>query len=174
MSRVPRWVSSRAKLSDCGRYRYWLERVWDEEAASVVFVMLNPSTADHEHDDPTIRRCMAFADQAGFGAIEVVNLFALRATDPNELRDAVDPVGPENDDYLSTVCSARSVCFAWGTPKRQLVRTRIASVLGLLNGDGEQAGRWWCLGACADGSPAHPLYRPSYVSFQPWPVVGEG
>ena len=74
-----------AELSICKKYRYSLTRIWDEDKPNVMFVMLNPSTADEKNDDPTIRRCINFAKDFGAGGIYVVNLFPLRATNPNEL-----------------------------------------------------------------------------------------
>src|SRR5215510_5582686 len=89
-----------AVLSDCGRYRYMLRRTWDHSKPRVLFVMLNPSTADAEIDDATIRSCIRLAKGAGYGSFEVVNLYALRATDPAELQRADDPVGPKNNDII--------------------------------------------------------------------------
>src|SRR5712664_2208515 len=85
-----------AGFSCCGLYRYWLRRHWDAELPPVCFVMLNPSTADAERDDPTIRRCCGFSRRWGYGGIVVVNLYAFRTSDPCCLRNAVHPVGPEN------------------------------------------------------------------------------
>ena len=89
-----------ATFSRDRRYRYRLWRRWDRSRAVVAFVMLNPSTADAMHDDPTIRRCVGFARAWGFGGVDVVNLFALRATDTRALRKAADPIGPANDRHL--------------------------------------------------------------------------
>lgn len=107
-----------ATLSACGKYRYALGRAWDplerewdvryelgrsdwEENRPVFsIVMLNPSTADHAVDDPTIRKCIHFAKQEGCGALLVRNLFAWRATDPKELRGVADPAGPRNEEVL--------------------------------------------------------------------------
>src|SRR6185312_12359012 len=94
-------TATSAYISDCGRYRYGLGREWDYPAKpALTFIMLNPSTADAEQDDPTIRRCIGFAKRDGFGALTVLNLYALRATDPRELERADDPKGPENDTML--------------------------------------------------------------------------
>src|SRR4028119_2392792 len=81
-------------------YRYALWRTWDAARPPVAFVLLNPSTADARRDDPTIRRCANFARTWGFGGLEVVNLFAFRATHPTDLKCAADPVGPQNDVHL--------------------------------------------------------------------------
>ncbi|MFD3920195.1 DUF1643 domain-containing protein [Streptomyces sp. NPDC058595] len=90
-----------ALISDCGRYRYRLTRTWGPGPAAVM-VMLNPSTADGTQDDPTVRRCVTFADAWGCGGLIVVNLYAWRATKRAELKLAPDPVGPDNDAHLRT------------------------------------------------------------------------
>src|SRR5262245_13227298 len=105
---------SSAELSPCGRYRYALTRTWGDPKKVVCWVMLNPSTADADQDDPTIRRCLGFSRAWGAGGLVVVNLFALRATDPDQLRIAADPVGPDNDSHLSTAAFGRLVVAAWG------------------------------------------------------------
>src|SRR5580693_7206992 len=84
-----------------GEYRYSLTRIWDSSLFPMVFIMLNPSTADHRNDDPTITRCRnrALRDNTA-GRLVVVNLFALRATDPRALTRHPEPVGPGNDDWI--------------------------------------------------------------------------
>src|SRR5690348_16099160 len=105
-----------AVISDCGRYRYSLSRWgWDERSGRCVFIMLNPSTADASVDDPTIRRCINFAQGWGYGMLEVVNLFAWRATFPKELALAPDPVGPHNGEYLTRAITIGDITVcAWG------------------------------------------------------------
>ena len=118
---------------------------------TVLFVMLNPSTADAETDDPTIRRCAGFARRWGFRELAVANLFALRATNPRELWRASDPVGPENDQHLVEMSSrADAVIAAWGA--HGVYRNREQHVLRLLNGTVEY------LGLTKQGHPRHPLY----------------
>ncbi|HEX2136504.1 MAG TPA: DUF1643 domain-containing protein [Microvirga sp.] len=120
-----------ALFSPCGAYRYRLARRW-AEGPMVAFIMLNPSTADGSIDDPTIRRCIGYAQTWGYGALAVGNLYALRATEPAELRRARDPTGPDNDRHLEgmTRAAARVVC-AWGAdPAAHTVRTD--AVIGLL------------------------------------------
>lgn len=135
-----------------GPYRYHLWRRWDA-AASLLFVMLNPSTADAARDDPTIRRCVGFARAWGFGAVEVVNLFAWRATDPRELRRARDPVGPDNDRaILAAAARNQAIIAAWGNHGALGERDR--QVAALLAPFGAR-----CLGArTSGGAPRHPLY----------------
>ena len=104
----------RAVLSECGSYRYALTREW-ADGKCVAWLMLNPSTADADIDDPTIRRCIGFARQWGYGRLVVVNLFALRATDPRVLVRNADPVGSKNDFYIAKAMKeAQEVICAWG------------------------------------------------------------
>jgi hypothetical protein len=105
---------SGATFDPTGAYRYALWRVWDGNRPPLVFVMLNPSIADAERDDPTIRRCLGFACAWGYGALTVVNLFALRATCPHTLRRAADPVGPDNDEHLRAALAGARALFSRG------------------------------------------------------------
>lgn len=112
--------------------------------------MLNPSTAEAEIDDPTIRRCMAFAQAWGYSALSVRNLFALRATNPREILKAEDPVGPQGDTELAVATTASRVVVAWGA-KVPFDRDRKA--MAMLQGV-----PLWCLGTTKHGHPRHPLY----------------
>lgn len=115
MQKTPDGIRRQAVFDPAGRYRYSLRRRWDAAGARVAFVLLNPSTADGRRDDPTIRRCIGFAREWGFGGLEVVNLFACRSTHPGGLRSAQDPVGPENDRFLAAAWDrADRVIVAWG------------------------------------------------------------
>lgn len=139
-----------AIISDCGLYRYSLTREWDPELGRVLFVMLNPSTADARSDDPTIWRCIAFAMSWGFGSLEVVNLFAYRATCPHALVEVADPIGPENDRHIGeAVDRANLVIAAWGC--RGGLYRRDAAVRPYM-----AAAK--CLGVTKAGHPRHPLY----------------
>lgn len=154
-----------ATLSRCGRYRYWLERSWAETGKGFVnFIMLNPSTADAERDDPTIRKCIGFARRWGYDGVHVVNLFALRATDPAALRSDPSPIGPENDTFLEAgVLSAERTICAWGN--NAAIGDRAAHVLRRLAQleFGRAADLLYALRINRDGSPAHPLYVPYAV-----------
>ena len=99
-----------------GVYRYLLEREW-ATGKKAVFVLLNPSTADATKDDPTIRRCIGFAQRWGLGGVAIVNLFAFRSTSPSVMMAADDPIGPKNNEYLfNTFRRARGpIICAWGT-----------------------------------------------------------
>lgn len=141
--------------NECGIYRYDLNRVWDWDSDRPVvgWVMLNPSTATAKVNDPTIRRCIAFSMRWGYGGIVVRNLFALRATDPRELRHHPDPDGPDNHLHLlSAVHDAFTVC-AWGS--HQLAIEPGARLVNKLLAVGVDVR---CLGTTKDGHPRHPLY----------------
>lgn len=159
-----------ATVSACGQYRYHLYRQWDAGQPWLLFVMLNPSTADADVDDATIRRCTTFALAHGFGGIEVVNLFAYRATDPAALRRAGYPVGPENDSWISDAAEAcvearGSVCLAWGANAAGLERPQV--VLPLLRRAGATL---LCLQVTRSGYPQHPLYLPSETRLRPFSI----
>ncbi|ENE1253173.1 DUF1643 domain-containing protein [Stenotrophomonas maltophilia] len=140
-----------AVLSDCGYYRYSLEREWESSRKRVVFIGLNPSTADHLQDDATIRVCRNYSKRWGFGSMVMANLFAYRCTDPQGLLSAVDPVGPDADRWLnSQIATADLVVCCWTSLGKRLGRE--AAVLRLIE-------KPHCLTQLADGSPGHPLYK---------------
>ncbi len=144
-----------AVISECRLYRYRLDRVWDTGEAQVLFVMLNPSTADATVDDRTIGRCMEFARAWGYGGLVVGNLFAYRATDPQQLKNVDDPVGPENDHTLSLLRDSLNLTIcAWGNRGSYLRRDD--AVYALLTAGGSPPIH--CLGMTKGGHPKHPLY----------------
>lgn len=145
-----------AVISECGQYRYRLTRSWDAGHRPLVFVMLNPSKADATVDDPTITRCIGFARSADAGGIDVVNLFAFRATNPDDMARAAEPVGEENDLHLrrATEDGFRTV-VAWGAGVPKRYGPRVREVLRVLRLAGKPL---WCLGVTKDGHPRHPLF----------------
>ncbi|UTC29641.1 hypothetical protein BAJUN_00110 [Bajunvirus bajun] len=151
-------IAKDALISECGQYRYYLTRLWDPTKPILIWIMLNPSTADADLDDPTIRRCMSFARQNDFGGILVLNLFAFRATQPADMKAAADPVGPANDNYLQhafeyAVSHGATVICGWGAHgtmfDRDYAVVQLAEVIGLDP---------VCLGHTNAGCPKHPLY----------------
>lgn len=154
-----------AVLSDCGTYRYRLGRCWDTSLPELRWIMLNPSTADSAKDDPTVRKCIGFATRWGFGAIQIVNLFAFRATKPRDLMHTTDPIGPDNDQHLSTVLRA-PVVAAWGgsLPRAPFGRMAVERILAMAPRD-----RWWCLGTTKGGEPHHPLILSYNTPRESWP-----
>ena len=150
------WGLATATFDASRRYRFRLSRVWDPDRPRICFVMLNPSTADALVLDPTVRRCAGFASAWGAGALEVTNVFALRSTNPTELKRVDDPVGSGNDDaILAAALAADQVICAWGTHATHLDRHR--SVRELLRGAGVAPA---ALRLTKMGLPGHPLYLP--------------
>jgi len=150
-----------ARFSRCKRYRYALWRCWDSMRQPVVIIGLNPSTADARNNDPTIRRCIRFARDWGAGGLIMINLFAFRATDPSDLKQAADPVGPRNDFWIrrSSKVGATLVA-AWGNHgdwmgRSNLMRRRFGPRLQILRLN-------------QGGQPAHPLYLPARLRPMPW------
>lgn len=142
-------MKKEAIISSCGTYRYSLARVWDETGPNCLFIMLNPSTADAEQDDATIRRCISFAREWGCGRLTVGNRFAYRSKDPSELLRVRDPVGPENDEWLQRMRAAADIiCIAWGG---HIVRVKSIKLPFDFSGV-------LCLGVTKRGQPRHPLY----------------
>lgn len=157
---------SSAVISADGKYRYKLGRYWGRETAPAVWIMLNPSTADAVDDDPTIRRCISFAKRWGFGGIEVYNLFALRSRDPIRMETAEDPVGPENDYWLTAAAqSGTTIIAAWGACQTLLQSRRAARVVELLVQS--RAANPTSLGLTKAGHPRHPLYVRSDALLSP-------
>jgi hypothetical protein len=141
-----------AEFSPCRRYRYVLWRRWGEATDYVMFVGLNPSTADGTKDDPTIRRCIAFAQDWGYSGPCMTNLFAFRAIKPRMMMNAADPVGSENDDWLRYAARQASlIVAAWGVhgtfANRQAIVCKMLPHLHYLR-------------LTKDGYPGHPLYLP--------------
>lgn len=145
-------MNSGAAISRCGRYRYSLWRYWEPGGSICLFIGLNPSTADATTDDPTIRRCVDFARRWDYGGMTMANLFALRSTDPAQLRTALNPIGPLNDDHLrQLIWYADTVVVAWGArPEAASRRERIFTLDTSID--------LYCLGTTKHGHPKHPLY----------------
>jgi len=145
-------MTSSAVISECGTYRYHLQRVWDATKPRVAFCMLNGSTADHAQNDPTITRCVGFGTAWGFGGLDVVNEYGLRSTDPRNLWTHPDPIGPENDAWILRVANDPEVKLficAWGRHGERNGRDR--AVLKLLFGV-----PLYMIGQSS--YPRHPLY----------------
>jgi hypothetical protein len=157
--------SASATFSADRAYRYALTRQWDGSRPPAVFVMLNPSTADAVRADPTVTRCVGFARRENCGGLVIVNLFALRATDPRELRGHPDPVGAGNDWFIREHCAAgRLVIAAWGAHGQ--LRSRDQVVLAMLR---EARAAACSLGVTAGGMPRHPLYLPRGARLESYP-----
>lgn len=164
-----------ATFSPCRTWRYKLWRIWDTSKPPLVMLMLNPSTADETSNDPTVERCERRAYAGGFGGLIVMNIFAFRATDPEDMKAAADPIGPENDSHITNVLAlatlakaggpamAWKICAGWGIHGSYLGRDRQVSKMF------QDVGMpLYCLGVTASGQPRHPLYVGYGVTFQTW------
>ncbi len=154
-----------AVISDCGAYRYRLSRMTDcplRWVKRICWIMLNPSTADEVNDDPTIRRILGFSSSWGYTHVEVVNLYALRATDPAALCSHPDPIGPLNDTWIRDMSASADVTVAaWGAHK-MASGDRVQKVWNAA------AHNLWCLGVTKRGAPRHPLYLPKTAQLEGW------
>lgn len=160
-----------ATFSDCMTYRYFLWRRWspDLNAGAMLWIMLNPSTADEHANDPTVERCMRRAMDMGFGAVWVANVFALRSTDPKALKLAADPIGPENDVYIVRKAQeAKLTVCGWGNHGAYLDRGKT------VRHDLWEGGViWTALKISGAGEPVHPLYQPYSLKPSPLGRAGE-
>lgn len=141
---------SGAIISEDEKYRYVLWRIWDKDLDPVMFIMLNPSTADATKNDPTINKCMAYAKRWGYGSIFVCNLYAYRSRDPKALEHVLNPIGPDCDSWLITVSKVSPMKIAaWGNGMVSKGRVeKVRHLVGPLN----------CLEISKSGNPKHPLY----------------
>lgn len=161
-SPVLRGMEKGARLSECSAYRYSLTRRWGSDGTTVLWVMLNPSTADADVDDPTIRRCIGFSKAWGFDGLEVINLFALRATDPKELARHPSPEGPDNwREHAEWKGYCGRTVVAWGAHPMAAVGARSVEKMYAARGA-------VCLGRTKSGHPRHPLYVRADQPLEPW------
>ena len=162
------YAQSSAVISRNGRFRYQLQRHWGTGPRAVV-VMLNPSTADASTDDATLTRVVGLVEALGCGGVIVVNLYAHRATNPDDLAAAGYPAGLRNDAYLTEAAGVATsnqwpLIAAWGARAQT---DRVARVLSLPGMTGLS-----CWGTTDKGHPRHPLYLPSGTPLIPWPIRG--
>ena len=144
-------VNKNATFSDCRKYRYALSRTWNGKKKTILFIGLNPSTANEKIDDPTIRRCINYAQNWGYGSLLMVNLFAYRATLPSELKNVKNPIGNDNDLHIIELSKKADLAVAaWGNEGTLLNRDKeVKKILPNL----------MCLKINKSGQPAHPLYQ---------------
>lgn len=153
-----------AEISPCGKYRYTLWRSWApvvHDSKTACWIMLNPSTADAETDDNTIRKCVHYSKREGFQHLVVVNLYAYRSTDPGALRGlgAEEARGLENYRHLVDAVTQTDIAIcAWGNPGGPKAPAFLKNFGVSL----------WCLGTNKDGSPRHPLYLPKSTPLVRW------
>lgn len=154
-----------ATLSDCGSYRYSLWRKWDASNPQVLFVMLNPSTADAAVDDATIRSCIRLSRSYEYGGFEVVNLMAWRATDPKDIPNKPSQaLGSDNPRIIAAALErAQDVICAWGA--HPYAKHFVGGMLSLIELYAKPA---WCFGLTKSGAPKHPLYIKTGTPLQPF------
>ncbi|MFZ5655090.1 MAG: DUF1643 domain-containing protein [Pseudomonadota bacterium] len=156
-----------ARFSPCRRYRYALWRRW-ADGPQVLFIMLNPASADESRDDPTIRRCLGFARAWGCGSLAVGNLFARRCGSAAGLAAAAGTpaeglIGADNDPWLLRLHGESQLTIAaWGDRGRLLGRSRAVRTL---------IPELHCLGVTRRGEPRHPLYVPASANYRPLGAV---
>jgi hypothetical protein len=153
-----------AYFDQTGQYRYWLTREWDTARPTIALIMLNPSRADHQHDDPTLRRCIKLAQQWQYGRLTVVNLFAYCTASPPTLKAVPEPIGDANDQHILQACElVDQIVLAWGNWGSLYGRDQ--AVLELLQPCRD---RLTCCGYNRTGQPRHPLYVPRQTQLQPY------
>lgn len=158
--------ASSATFSPCGTYRYDLRRSWQPSTRPLIVIACNPSKADAVRPDHTVTKLLKWATEWGCGSLIVLNVFALRSTDPNALYACADPVGPENDATIMHVLEAHPAArllFAWGNHGAFRNRGRIVAEMVRPLHDMPE-----CFGVCANGEPMHPLRLPYALRPQPF------
>ena len=151
-----------AVFSPCRKYRYSLSRTWDINQKIILFIGLNPSTADETHDDPTIRRCLLYSSRCGFWGLIMVNLFAFRATLPKDLKNSKHPVGRDNNQFIIHAHKEASMTIAaWGNDGD--LYNRDQEVLEIISNP-------MCLKVNKTGQPAHPLYQKKDIKPKPYSI----
>lgn len=141
-----------AQFSEDRQYRYALWRIWNENRPVIMFIGLNPSTANERSNDPTIRRVMRFTNDWGYGGFYMMNLFAWVTPYPRDLERAADPVGL-NDEWLQKIYNATEfTVYVWGSFPQAGERAKVVH---------EMCPGGYCLGTSKMGNPLHPLYMPA-------------
>lgn len=148
-------MKKEAIFSECGKYRYMLVRVWNPELAPVVCIGLNPSTANGDTDDPTIKNLIRLMQNMGYGSLYMLNLFALVSPYPEDLRACSDPL-KDNDEWIHKIALGQTVVFCWGNFKQAEYRAKKMI---------KQYPNAFCFGKNANGSPKHPLYLKSNTTL---------
>ena len=160
-------------------YRYQLDRVWGEfrSPSWVLWIMLNPSTADGVYDDATVRKCAGFSRRWGAHGFRIVNLFARVSTKPSELRRCDDPIGPLGVEYLMDAAHRvwRRVVVAWGTeempPQHREWHKRVVEMFGYPGLHTGTRRTLYCLGVTQNGSPKHPSRLAYRTELEAYPFL---
>ena len=148
---------SGARLSKCRKYRYTLWRIWDKSLPHIMFLGLNPSTANEFQNDPTILKCIQYSKRWRYGGFYIANLFAYRSPSPEILKKSKDPIGKKNDYWiLKTAKSADKIVACWGN--HGTFKDRHKTVIKNLD-------KLFCLKINKSKQPAHPLYLKSSLNL---------
>lgn len=150
-------MNSEAGISSDGKYRWWLFRCWAASLPLIIWIMMNPSTADHQKNDPTILKIIRYSRKWGFGAVLVLNIYAFRSSKPENLPQVLDEaVGKSNDWWIRTIFrfAVRKkvpVICAWGVKhKERGAQVRVVA---------DEAGlRLMCLELALNAEPKHPRF----------------
>lgn len=166
-------ISSSAVFSPCGNFRYQLRRDWND-GQNIAWLMLNPSIANANENDPTLKRVLDFSRRWGYGSLVVVNLAAHISSNPKRLKFATDPIGPLTDYWVKkSIDGARELLCAWGSSSNlgtDLLRWRPHQLLTRIR-EWEPQLSFSCLGVNQDGSPKHPLYISPLAKRKPYPYA---
>ncbi len=162
-------IERSAVFSPCRTWRYTLDRHWNGHTPrnTVLFVLLNPSTADEEQDDPTNRRALKYAQRWGYNGCVFVNLFSSRTPYPQEMKQAENPIGPDNDQWIQRrAAEAQRIICAWGAHGTHMERAeQVRALLAPYD--------TWCMGVTKGGEPRHILYLPADFTPQRYTVAEE-
>jgi|TARA_B110000467_G_scaffold29878_1_gene26886 hypothetical protein len=155
-------LKSDAVFSPDRLYRYGLWRIWDDTLPTVLFIGLNPSTADEFKNDPTIRRCIGYAKDWGYGGYIMGNIFGFRATDPNTMKAVKEPIGAENNKWLLRLHDEADLTIgAWGNHGGFMNRGKeVVTLIPNLK----------CLKITNQGYPSHPLYLKKILKPIPFSI----
>jgi len=155
---ITEFLNAGAQLDHDRRYRYALWRIWDNSKPKVLFIGLNPSTADESATDRTLDKCIHFAAAWGYGGVYMANLFAYRATEPEDMKRASDPIGKDNDRWINHCAhECELIIAAWGN--HGLFMDRAVDIKRQFN-------HLYCLKINKSGQPAHPLYQPNTSQYK--------
>lgn len=168
---LPAGVKGKANISNCKNYRYSLSRRWEKQGRELGVIMLNPSMADAEYDDPTVRRLYGLARANNFGAFTVMNLFAYRATDPAGLKTYgfKQARGGRNMMFLDVMRESEMlVAFAWGAVTGKPLEVAKEVIDFMVSKDRPFV---YCFGTTAAGHPRHPLYLPAKTTLRQYNIT---
>lgn len=152
-----------ANFSPCRKYRFALWRIWDTSKPLVMFIGLNPSTANETEADPTIKSVIRIAKHNGFGGVYMMNCYPMVSTDPSKLLTNSYPMEVIENELLLVIASQKcsEVVFAWGNFKVVQDTGRDQELIKLFPNAK-------AIAVNKNGSPKHPLYCRSNSPLVPF------